>query len=207
MVLNLREAMEQLGDASSTRRRAAAKRLRELRDPVAGPVLLAALQEEIKKTRTWETQYQLIMALGVCGHDPALPFLKDLAVSRALNTDSVYTALGDAIVRLGRSFDDDTSPVFWCMELNHDALVDGAFRAMAMLQMVPNSNDVGRIICFVDQRGSYDMLRFWPAVAAAGWAREVVYDFLRKCADGEREDVAEAAKGSLAGEYRNYQIL
>lgn len=207
MALDLHEAMEQLEDASSVRRRAAAKRLRRLQDPIAGPALLLALRREVEKSRTWETQYQMIMALGMCGYRPALPFFKNLAVSRGLDAASTYTALGDAIVRLGRSFDDDASPVFWCLELNHDALMDGALRAMAMLRMVPNDDAVDGIISFAKQRTSRDALRFWPAVAAAGWPREVVCEFLMQCADGGREDIMEAAKASLAGEYRKYQVL
>ncbi|WP_157519702.1 hypothetical protein [Herbidospora daliensis] len=130
-----------------------------------------------------------------------------MAVSRGLDSESAYLALGDAIVRLDRASDDDVTPVFWCMELDNDALTDGAFRAMAMLRMVPDGDAIGRIIDFVDRRESYDMLRFWPAAAAAGWPREVVGEFLEKCAAGISADLAETAKSSLAGEYRNHHIL
>ncbi|NRQ33713.1 HEAT repeat domain-containing protein [Nonomuraea sp. NN258] len=207
MTLSFREAVDQLADASSPRRRAAAKRLRKLQDPAAVPALLAALRREVEKRRTWETQYQMIMALGMCGDDRALPFLKDLAVSRKPAYAATYAALGNAIVRLGRSSDRDTSPIFWCLELDDDHLTDGAFRAMAMLRMVPDDDDISRILRFVEQRDPIDMLRVWPAAAAAGWPREIVHDFLLRCAESGRRDLEEVAKLSISREYRDYQTL
>ncbi|WP_233289190.1 hypothetical protein [Kitasatospora sp. MBT63] len=89
----------QLGHRLSPKRRSAASRLRRLADPAAGPALLEALQTEVRDARTWETQYQMVMALGTCGHRPALGLLRDLA-RRPFEATAVYVALGDAIVRL-----------------------------------------------------------------------------------------------------------
>src|SRR3984957_6504454 len=52
--------MSQLQSPHSPKRRSAAKKLRKLGDPVAGPVLLEALKRELPDIRTWETQYQMI---------------------------------------------------------------------------------------------------------------------------------------------------
>jgi hypothetical protein len=57
--------MSQLQSPHSPKRRSAAKKLRKLGDPVAGPALLEALKHELPDPRTWETQYQMIMALDV----------------------------------------------------------------------------------------------------------------------------------------------
>lgn len=207
MALSFSEAIEQLESPLSPRRRAAAKRLQELQDVAAGPALLAALRREVTKRRTWETQYQIIMALGVCGYVSALPLLNSIATTGNLAAPSAYTGLGDAIVRLGRKFDDDASPICWCLELGNDFLLDGAFRAMAMLRMIPDDDEIGRIIDFVQRRDPNDMLRFWPVVAAAGWRGEVVHGFLVECAAGPRRDTAEAATSALSGEYGHYRVL
>ncbi|GGM89388.1 MAG TPA: hypothetical protein VIL71_23600 [Spirillospora sp.] len=124
-----------------------------------------------------------------------------------LESDMVYVGVGDAIVRLGRRTDDDPSPIFWCIDRRDDHLADGAFRDMAMLRMVPPGDAVQRIIAFVRRRDAFDMLRSWPAVAAAGWKPEDVHEFLVECAEGPREDVAEAARDSLAGGHRTPSIL
>ncbi|MFD4766286.1 hypothetical protein [Streptomyces niveus] len=50
------DAIRQLQDRSSAKRRSAAKRLRKLGDPYAGPALLEALKNEVRDSRTWETQ-------------------------------------------------------------------------------------------------------------------------------------------------------
>src|SRR5690242_7767306 len=97
----LRTASELLRDKRSPRRRFDAKKLRALADPSAGPALLDALHRELRDSRTWETQYQMIMALGTCGWHPALPDLRRFA-RRKLQSNMVYVALGDAIVRLAR---------------------------------------------------------------------------------------------------------
>ena len=75
----MNEIVIQLGDKKSIKRRSAAKKLRKLKDFDAGPSILAALESELKDIRTWETQYQMIMAIGECGYKPALPFLSELA--------------------------------------------------------------------------------------------------------------------------------
>lgn len=87
MATIITEEIELLSHARSPKRRAAAKRLRKLGDPAAGPSLLAALQEELNDDRTWETQYQMIMAIGHCDYKEALPYIdptvaKDFEVNR-----------------------------------------------------------------------------------------------------------------------------
>jgi len=59
--------------------------LRKLQAASAGSLLLTALQREMQDPRTWETQYQMIMALGACGCPPALPYLQTL-------TRQIFTA-------------------------------------------------------------------------------------------------------------------
>lgn len=113
MPLDLAGAIELLGDNQSARRRSAAKRLRGLANPVAGPALLVALTHEVKDPRTSETQYQMVMALAASDHHPALELLKDLAM-RPLDATMVYVAIGDAIVQAGRDHTEDPGPVDWC---------------------------------------------------------------------------------------------
>jgi HEAT repeat protein len=75
--------VEQLASPQSAKRRSAAKKLRKLKAAEAGPALLAALERELQDARTWETQYQMVMALGECGHRAALPFLEARAIRRS----------------------------------------------------------------------------------------------------------------------------
>src|SRR5262245_42924676 len=95
-------AIELLRHKHSAKRRSGAKRLRKLRRPESGPPLLAALRDEVRDPRTWETQYHMIMALAEAGYAPALPYVEELS-RQPFEATMVYTALGDALVRLGRS--------------------------------------------------------------------------------------------------------
>ena len=97
--------LDQLSSPQARQRAAAAKRLRRLANSAAGPGLLAALHREIPDqeppARTWEVQYQLVMALAECATEEALPFVQDLAL-RAFEATMVYVALGDAVVEADR---------------------------------------------------------------------------------------------------------
>jgi HEAT repeat protein len=185
---------EQLSDRRSPRRRSAAKRLGRAGDPAAGPALLEALRAEVQDARTWETQYEMALALGLCGHREALPFLRELA-GRPFTATMVYVGLGESIVRLA---DDPAQAVLWCLEQGPEMLADGALRGMAHLGLVPDEAVRNTILDFVERTPREHHLRYWPAVAAARWPDRRARSYLKKSARGPREDVAEAARASLA---------
>ncbi|MGW0993885.1 HEAT repeat domain-containing protein [Streptomyces sp. NPDC002523] len=186
--------LEQLSDRHSPRRRAAAKRLGRTGDPAAGPALLGALRDEVADARTWETQYEMALALGLCGHREALPFLRELA-GRPFAATAVSVAVGESVVRLA---DDPARAVVWCLGQGPEMLADGALRGMARLGLVPDEPVRDAILDFVERTPGEHHLRYWPAVAAARWPGRRARSYLKKCAPGPREDVAEAARVSLA---------
>ncbi len=199
--------MEQLSSPQSAKRRTAAWKLRKLGDPVAGPALLAALEREVLDARTWETQYQMVMAVGECGYRNALPFLKDLA-NRSIEATMVYVALGDTIVRLSRTGPSDALPILKILRAGRQPmLLDGAFRAMAMLRMVPSSHEVTEIVAYAASLPPSDGLRFWVAAAAPGWRSPEVAAFLQACVESERSDLKEAASLAIAGKYKTWRPL
>ena len=199
-------AIAQLSDRRSAQRRAGAKRLRQQPDPAAGPALLAALRREVRDPRTWETQYHLIMALAACGYTPALPTLDDLTYV-PFEATMVYVALGDAIVRLAREHEHDARPVLALMQRGNDMLIDGAFRAVALLRLTPDDEAIREIISFVARRSPHDPLRFWVAAAAPGWRGPHVETFLQACSAGPRPDVREAAVAALQQRYLTWHPL
>lgn len=206
MALDAVEAIRRLQDRSSAKRRSAAKRLRGLGASCAGPALLEALKKEVRDPRTWETQYQMTMALGTCGSPSDLPYLRDLVLQRG-TPHAVLTAGGDAIVRLSHLEHSHTEAVRWCLSTGDETLVDGALQAVAVLRLALDQETVADVLDFVEARPPQDGIYFWPAVAAAGWTGRRVHDFLTSCASGPRSDVAEAATTSLAGKYGTYRPL
>jgi hypothetical protein len=200
--------IEQLGAPQSANRRSAAKKLRKLQDASAGPALLAALERELEDVRTWETQYQMVMALGECGHRAALPFLEALA-ARPFDATMVYVAIGDAIVRLSHTGPADVSAVLQLMRGARDPmLIDGAFRAMAMLRLVPEDAAIAEMLDYVKALGAKgEERRFWLAAAAPGWRGARVEAFLDECERSTAAHVREAAALAKERKYRKWQPL
>lgn len=199
----LAEDIELLQHPRSPKRRAAAKRLRKRGDISAGPYLLSALRKEVEDPRTWETQYQLVMAIGECQYVDALPFLKDFVV-RPLEATMIYVGLGDALVRLQIQSLEDGAPIIELMRSGNDMLIDGAFRGMAILKIVPSEEQIDQILCFVSALPLDHYNRFWPLAAAPGWKGENVAAFIAECAQSPRADIREAAKLAENQKYRKW---
>src|SRR6185295_1939820 len=122
--------LDDLSNARSVKRRAAAKRLRKLGDALAGPTIEHALRREIQNPRTWETQYQMIMALGECRHRASVPLLLDLSTRK--HEYMVCVAIGDALVRLS---DDREKELLRILSIDEAGLAEGGLRAIAMLHV------------------------------------------------------------------------
>jgi hypothetical protein len=196
----------QLRHKASAKRRSAAKRLRKLGLASACPALLDALQHELRDERTWETQYQMVMALGASSCTTALSLLRELA-QRRMNATMVLVAVGDAIVRLARRFEHDPDPVLEVLGIdNEPSLFDGALRAVAMLHLRFHPEVVEKLLDHVI--GLKDESRyFWPAAACPGWSGAKVEAFLRMCLSSSRSDVKKAAEAASSGKYLKWNPL
>lgn len=192
--------VEQLRDAKSAKRRSAAKRLRKLGDGAAGPALMAALEVELADARTWETQYQMIMALGHCGHAPALPRLCELARA-GFAAAMVDSAVGDSIVRLARRHPHDAAALLdEIVPIGRQMLGMGGFRAVAMVRMVPPEEQLERMVRVLLEPATPENWRYWALAAAPGWTGPHAQRFL---AEEERKGpyltlVQAARKGQYA---------
>jgi group I intron endonuclease len=212
---DIQAAIGLLKHTNSPRRRTGARQLCRLQAPEAGPALLDALQWEVRDWRTWKTQYHMILALGECEYCEALPFLWELA-AREFEASMVYVALGDAIVRLGRSEANDGTPIYAIMETGNEMLIDGAFRAMAMLHMVPDQQTIDHILDLASpMAGEADLtspsatrvdLRFWVAAAAPGWPGRKVRQFLETCLLIGDDQLRHAAQAALQRKYLNWTL-
>ncbi|MFB7669322.1 hypothetical protein ACFC1R_36330 [Kitasatospora sp. NPDC056138] len=145
------------------------------------------------------------MALGMCGYRPALGLLRDLA-RRPFEATMVYTALGDAIVRLSAP-EAIAGSLLWCLDSGTPMLADGALRAVAMQRLCLDTATIDHVLDLLEPLDPHDGLRFWAAAAAAGWQGSRVTRFLHECAAGPRSDVAGAANSSLQGTYQTYTPL
>lgn len=202
----LDEMISQLKDKKSAKRRSAAKKLRKLKNGDAGPFLLSALKEELKDSRTWETQYQMVMAIGECGYKPALDFLKSMA-HQTLEATMVYLAIGDAIQRLSMQNEQDVTSIFKAIESGNFMVTDGALRSMAMLKMVPAEIDIERIIDHVAAQGKNDGINFWVLAAAPGWSGKKVEEYLHFCSASKRDEITNAVGLAQKHKYKKWSPL
>jgi HEAT repeat protein len=206
------EAIDLLKHSLSAKRRSGAKVLRKVQDPAAGSALLQSLRDEISDTRTWETQYQMIMALGACRFAPAAPFLHELA-GRRFDATMVYVAIGDALVRLAAPGDSTWKTVMDLVETGNEGLAYGACQAMAMLRLVPPPEIIEQLLAFanrfpLDEAQALNQ-RFWIAAAAPGWLEHspAIRPFLDACARSKNSQVRLAAEAALQGKYRKWSPL
>jgi HEAT repeat protein len=202
----LAAAIALLNDLHSPKRRSGAKQLRKLQNPTAGLPLFTALQQELRDPRTWETQYQMIMALGECNYTPALSYLKTLA-AQPFDATMVYMALGDAIIRLERTHDHDATPALRLLPTNNTMLIEGAFRAVAMLRMIPSQNEIQQIMQYVSQQTPPWGVEFWVAAAAAGWSGAEVDAFLTQAAKSHNQQLQQAAVAAQQKKYLKWRPL
>jgi HEAT repeat protein len=198
------ECILMLGDKTSSRRRSAAKKLRKLGSPKAGPALVAALTRELQDLRTWETQYQMVMALAESGYREALPVLQQI-LSQPVEP-MVLIGVGDALVRLGRASDQDAAPLLELLETGPLPLVEGGIRAVAMLHLTLTHAAITKLIAFAS-RPENARVRFWVAAAAPGWGGPEVEAFLRECLTDEHEDTRRAAEAALKKKYLKWSPL
>ena len=199
----MKELLEQLNDKKSSKRRSAAKKLRKLGDLSAGSYLLEALKKELKDVRTWETQYQMIMAIGECGYVEALPFIFKLS-KKSFKATMIYTGIGDAIVRLSKKNDNDASSALKLFDTDNEQLINGGLRAIAVLRMRPSESEVNELVDFVSKFDINNNIRFWVIAAAAGWEGDKVHSFLKDCENSIQETTRLAVELAYKKKYKNW---
>ena len=205
MTSTLEPVLKDLFAKQSAKRRSAAKKLRKLADVEAGAPLLAALRAEVNDPRTWETQYQMIMALGERGYAESWRFIEELS-NRVLDATMVYVAIGDALVRLAA--DKAAVTLLGFIEQGrHPSLIDGALRAVAMLRIVPNDGEISTILEYASSLPKDDGNRFWILAACPGWRAEKIAGFLNDVGNSSRADFQEALLLARAGKYKTWRPL
>lgn len=207
MTNEITDTENELRASQSTKRRSAAKRLRKLCSVSACPSLQEALLNELKDPRTWETQYQMVMAIGHSNCQGSLALLRQTA-SQKFEATMVYLALGDAIFRLSSKTSSDAAPAIqFIRQKAHPILIDGALRAIAMLRIVPDQASIDEILAYAIALAPEDGLKFWVAAAAPGWTSAHLDHFLKGCEGSSRTDLKEASALARARKYKKWNPL
>jgi hypothetical protein len=219
----LDNAVAMLSNSSSVKRKSAAARLRKMKNLDSGVALLEALKKEIEDPRTWEAQYQMIMALSACKHREALPFLQKLAQEQGSMALMSYSAIGYALVELEHRHDEDSEQMLLLLDSGKEALITGGLLALAILQIKIDECSAVKIFDYLRSRSCNSWDYYYTAIAAAGWQYPAALDFLKLVClqehhSGLRADqpkgsacptshLERAIESSLKGKYLNWTPL
>ena len=155
----------------------------------------------MEDSRTWETQYQLTMALAELHSDRALPLLWAWS-KRAKDYQTIWVAVGDALVRI-----EGEQALGRLLESGNASLLSGGVRALA-IERVKISRALIEALLVKASEPEYEPMRFWLAAAAAGWpSSESLESFLQVSSRSGNTDLKKAARSSLRGEYLSWAIL
>jgi hypothetical protein len=215
------EVKEKLLSKKSADRLSAAKRISKERIIELADQIFAAYTKEKQDKRTWESQSEMIKALGVLDYKPALPDIEKI-VRQNIPHDMITMNAATAFVQLIRKNIHDAQPVLELLNFGSTSVIAGALRALAIDKMLPPKNEIEEILKISwDINKHKDRLghefgfidpRIYSAVACAGWDLELTKEFLNHCIETafnisrfdkpvENTHLIEICKKSLKGKY------
>jgi hypothetical protein len=184
------EITEKLFSKKSADRRRAAKEIGKNKLKDFGHAVYKQYLEEKKDKRTWETQCEMIKALGHIDYKNALKEIDEI-VRNNIPHDMVTFCAAAAYVRLHRENTNDGKPVLELLEFGGISVIGGALFALAFDQMMPDNATIEKIIekCWDlqkhkdrigEEHGTMDY-RKYLALACANWDKELTEGFLNHC--------------------------
>jgi hypothetical protein len=184
------EIIEKLNSKKSPDRRRGAKEIGKLKIHDLGKELYQKYLIEKLDSRTWETQYEMIKALGNINYKNAFSEIEQI-VQKNIPHDMITIAAGTAYVQLKRKSINDGNPVLELLVFGSVSLIHGAFLALAVDQMIPGNDEIKKILSLSkdinkhkDRIGhEYGLVdsRRYLAIACANWKTELTKDFLNHC--------------------------
>jgi hypothetical protein len=180
---------ENLNSSKSEIRRKAAIRIRELNLVELGDNLYNAYLKEKEDKRTWETQMQMIQALGAIGYKKALSEINTI-IDKNERLDMITFAAALSYVRLMKKRFNDISPIINLMKKGQLSILCGAMAALAFDDMIPEDEEIAEIINTIDgfdenrihETGVHDPRKYLIS-AMSLWKIELTQPFLNKYVD------------------------
>lgn len=115
-----------------------------------GPFLHQALEGEMEKPRSWESQMYLLYAMAATDCTEEIPYLKSLLL-RDIPTPVTYRSLAVAIAYLENLETENLSFVYESLESNNSSQAAGACAAIYQRKIVLKDDDFNKIMSYVTQ--------------------------------------------------------
>ena len=125
----------------------AAKKILKDRLKGYGPFLHQALEGEMEKPKSWESQMYLLYAIAATDCTEEVPYLKSLLL-RDIPTPVTYRSLAVAIAYLET---ENLSFVYESLESNNSSQAAGACAAIYQRKIVLKDDDFNKIMSYVTQ--------------------------------------------------------
>lgn len=204
---------DDLQNKLSSKRRSAAKKVGKNQLVQLGNNLYQAYIREREDKRTWETQTEMILALGKIGYSKTLPDLK-LIIDKNIPHDMITIAAARSYVRLKRINLNDARPVIELLkEGNHSVLV-GATNILAFDDMQPSEEQIKTIISILDSKEE-DVISI-PGLgdpreslifAMSKWKDLNSQNYLERFKVSKNKDLRDCAELSLKGKNRHLNYI
>ena len=215
------EILEKLNSKKSADRKKATREISKNIIVEFGDELYKKYIEEIKDKKAWETQCEMIDALGIIQYKQAFEMI-DKIVKENIVHDTITIRAATAYVRLKRKSLNDGSPVLVLLEFGRISVIVGALKALAYDKMIPDNETIEKIINFCwDLKNHKDIVngisdgRNYLAIACANWKIkmtekilnhyiETAYKFNNVTKD---ENLINICNNSLKGKYSKAYLL
>lgn len=208
--MTIDEIKSKLQSTKSADRRRAAKEIGKMKLTDLGDDLYNAYLIEVTDKRTWETQVEMILALGLLDYKIALKEIEQIVRTNKPN-DMITYAAAQTYVRLKRHSIHDASPALALLQFGGLSTVDGCLNPLGYDKMLPDDNQIKELIRLgwdlhkhkdrLGQEKGYCDPRYGLAAACAGWDNQLTKDFLEHCIATGDAPVKYVAENSLKGKY------
>ena len=193
----------------SAKRRSAAKKIGKFLIVELGNSLFEAYLIEREDKRTWETQAEMIKALGRIRYKKLLPYVTEI-IKNNIELDAITMDAATAFVRLKMKTAQDVSPIYQLFGTGKHSVLCGAVNALSYDKVIPKKEDMHRLIKIVNEsvhlRNSGVMdTREVLISAMTNWPEEVVAKHLeeyKKTRSISRDMINDALKGKTY--YKEY---
>ena len=128
----------------------AAKKILKGRLKGYGPFLHQALEGEMEKPKSWDSQMYLLYAMAATDCTEEIPYLKSLLL-RDIPTPVTYRSLAVAIAYLENLETENLSFVYESLESNNSSQAAGACAAIYQRKIVLKDDDFNKIMSYVTQ--------------------------------------------------------
>lgn len=204
------EYLEALNSGSSPKIEKAARQIFKKKLDGYCPHLLEVLEIQIKKTKAWKSQSELIKAIGVTDCSQALLTLKSL-IDQDFKATILYRDLAFSIMLLENTSTMNLDFLYTSIKKGNSAQIGGACSALLYKKMIPTNDDINKIISgaspFIENEGRVITPRMYIAALSYLWPAEQTKAFLEEFLKSESTMLVEIAESSLQGKKPYYTLV